>query len=258
MAAELIYEKDGTGQISFPLDKDCITIGRSHSNDLIVDDPRASGKHGRLIKEGDYYFLEDLGSSNKTFINDMEVTSRIKLSHEDTIRIGHTVFTYIDPGRQATLLLSGIKQKSANLGGVKKRHSRGALQKHIIIIVTCIFIFAFSIYCFYGGIFKQLSIDKHLKNADDYFKDKYYEKAMDEYNNVLKIDGDNRKAFRGLANCYRELFNYKEAIKYYEKIIKTGNTDEYYLDTCNDKGNTYLLYNDYREAAKAYKIVKDA
>ena len=258
MAAELIYEKDGTGQISFPLDKDCITIGRSHSNDLLVDDPRASGKHARLIKEGDYYFLEDLGSSNKTFINETEVTSRIKLSHEDTIRIGHTVFTYIDPGRQATLLLSGIKQKSANLGAVKKRHGQGALQKNIIIIGTIILIIAFSIYCFYGGIFQQLTIDKHLKNADDYFEDKHYDRAMDEYNNVLKIDKENRKAFRGLANCYREQFNYRDAIKYYGKVIKTGNTDEYYLETCNDKGNTYLLYNDYREAAKAYKTVRDA
>jgi len=258
MAAELIYEKNGAGQISFPLDKDCITIGRSHSNDLLVDDPRASGKHARLIKEGDYYFLEDLGSSNKTFINETEVTSRIKLSHEDTIRIGHTLFTYIDPGRQATLLLSGIKKKSATLGAVKKRHGQGIFQKHIIIIGTIILIIAFSIYCFYGGIFQQLTIDKHLKNADDYFKDKHYEKAIGEYNNVLKIDANNRKAFRGLANCYRELFNYREAIKYYGKVIKTGNTDEYYLETCNDKGNTYLLYNDYREAAKAYKTVRDA
>ncbi|MEQ8186758.1 MAG: tetratricopeptide repeat protein, partial [Candidatus Eremiobacterota bacterium] len=257
MTAELIYEKDGAGQISFPLNKKCITIGRSRSNDLFLDDPRTSGKHARLIKEGDYFFLEDLGSSNKTFINDMEVTSKVKLSHEDTIRIGQVLFTYIDPGRQATAPLSGIRKKST-AGIVKKRHGQTALQKHIIIIVTFIFILAFSIYCFYGGIFQQVRIDKHLKNADDYFKDKDYEKAIDEYKEVLKMDENNREALRGLGNSWRELFNYDEAIKYYEKITPKGTADKYYLETCNYKGNTYLLYNDYKEAEKAYKTVKDA
>ena len=45
-----------------------ITIGRVEGNDLVVDDPRISSRHGRLIRQGEGYAYEDLGSRNGSLL----------------------------------------------------------------------------------------------------------------------------------------------------------------------------------------------
>lgn len=68
-----------------------ITIGRSAENDVQIDNIAVSGKHARIIKGPDHYFIEDLDSTNGTFVNQEKITKRV-LKENDAITIGkHTL-----------------------------------------------------------------------------------------------------------------------------------------------------------------------
>ena len=85
----------------FPMDKDAFIIGRKPENDIQIDNPVVSGKHARIFKEGRKVVLEDLGSTNGTFVNKKKV-SKCELKHKDIVFIGkHTiVFLSDDPVAQ--------------------------------------------------------------------------------------------------------------------------------------------------------------
>jgi pSer/pThr/pTyr-binding forkhead associated (FHA) protein len=68
-----------------------VRVGRDAGNDIVLDDPRVSGQHARLIiVGGSHALLEDLGSSNGTFLNsaDTRVTRPTPISRSDTVYFG--------------------------------------------------------------------------------------------------------------------------------------------------------------------------
>ena len=68
-----------------------LTIGRSSDNDLHLDaDDFASSKHARIEPRRDGVWLEDIGSTNGTFLNGRQVTRPSRLSPGDVIRVGDT------------------------------------------------------------------------------------------------------------------------------------------------------------------------
>jgi pSer/pThr/pTyr-binding forkhead associated (FHA) protein len=72
-----------------------VRIGRATDNDIVVDDPRVSGHHARLIMVGGgRTMIEDLGSSNGTFLNsvDRKVTGPTLLAETDTLYFGTMAF----------------------------------------------------------------------------------------------------------------------------------------------------------------------
>jgi ABC-type multidrug transport system ATPase subunit len=69
------------------LEKSEINIGRSSDNDLIINNIKVSRKHAKLEKVGDEWFIEDLKSSNGTFVNSKKI-DRVKVSAKDIITIG--------------------------------------------------------------------------------------------------------------------------------------------------------------------------
>jgi hypothetical protein len=70
-----------------------LTIGRLPDNAVIIDNPAVSGHHARVVCEGEQFILEDLHSTNGTWVNTQQVT-RHTLTHGDVILIGkhHLVF----------------------------------------------------------------------------------------------------------------------------------------------------------------------
>ena len=70
------------------------THGRSDSADIPVDDPFASSAHARIFQRGDYMYLEDMGSTNGTYLNGRQVRTAERLKVADTIRIGDTEYRY--------------------------------------------------------------------------------------------------------------------------------------------------------------------
>lgn len=73
---------------SFPLGPSNI-IGRSLENcEIALNDSFLSGQHARLELQGDIWVLEDLRSTNGTFVNDMEVRDSAIVEQGDIIRVG--------------------------------------------------------------------------------------------------------------------------------------------------------------------------
>jgi len=73
------------------LDKDIVTIGRAIENDIVVTSKRVSREHARIRREGRKLLLEDLGSTNGTFVNEKPVTEA-QLKLDSRLRIGETIF----------------------------------------------------------------------------------------------------------------------------------------------------------------------
>ncbi|MCH7825051.1 MAG: SpoIIE family protein phosphatase [Acidobacteria bacterium] len=65
-----------------------VTVGRRTSNELQILDPTVSREHVRITHTEEGGHIEDLGSTHGTFVNDIRVTSRQPLSHNDRIRLG--------------------------------------------------------------------------------------------------------------------------------------------------------------------------
>jgi hypothetical protein len=70
------------------------TLGRSDSAEITVDDPFASSVHARIFPRGDFMFIEDVGSTNGTFLNGRQVRRAEQLKPADTIRIGDHEYRY--------------------------------------------------------------------------------------------------------------------------------------------------------------------
>lgn len=78
------------------LDKDSLSFGRKSDNDLVIDYPTISGHHGLIRKEDDHFIVEDLNSTNGTFINGRRVKSG-SLKDRDQIGVaGHILDFYTD------------------------------------------------------------------------------------------------------------------------------------------------------------------
>lgn len=70
-----------------------MTVGRSRHCDLSIQEPSISRKHVFLTVGGDVIQLQDLGSSNGTFINESQVIGESSLRHEDILRLGNARLT---------------------------------------------------------------------------------------------------------------------------------------------------------------------
>jgi pSer/pThr/pTyr-binding forkhead associated (FHA) protein len=78
------------------LDKTIVTIGRGASNDIVIDNLAVSSFHARIIIENGVFTLEDLNSTNGTFVNDRRI-AHVALNNNDAITIGKHTLLFSDP-----------------------------------------------------------------------------------------------------------------------------------------------------------------
>jgi hypothetical protein len=69
-------------------------LGRGDAADIVLEDSFASSNHARLVPHGDVIVLEDLGSTNGTYLNDEPLRGPQPLHPGDRIRIGDSDFTF--------------------------------------------------------------------------------------------------------------------------------------------------------------------
>ena len=75
----------------FDLVKDVMTIGRDMNNDLVVNDAEVSRNHGRLTSQSGGYLIEDLASTNGTFVNGQRLIGPKLLNPGDVVGFGETI-----------------------------------------------------------------------------------------------------------------------------------------------------------------------
>jgi hypothetical protein len=78
--------------VVFPLEG-WINVGRAATSDIVLDEQFVSSTHARLVPRGQFYYVEDLGSTNGTFVNERQVTEA-QLKMDSRLRIGETTFRY--------------------------------------------------------------------------------------------------------------------------------------------------------------------
>jgi len=74
--------------------RDGATLGRGDHADIRVDDPFASSAHARIFARGDFMHVEDMGSTNGTYLNGRQLRGAERLKVADVIRIGDTEYRY--------------------------------------------------------------------------------------------------------------------------------------------------------------------
>src|SRR5260221_4108945 len=77
----------------FDLKKDETTFGRKPNNDIVIENPAISGFHGKIVKEGDHFYVEDLNSTNGTFINGQRIKKSV-LKNKDQIGVARHVLYF--------------------------------------------------------------------------------------------------------------------------------------------------------------------
>lgn len=82
------------------LDKEVITIGRNPNNDIHIDNPAVSGSHAKIINEGGRISIEDVNSTNGTFINGKRI-SKSALNNNDVITVGKHTLVFSGPSQAA-------------------------------------------------------------------------------------------------------------------------------------------------------------
>jgi FHA domain-containing protein len=75
---------------------DGAVLGRGDQAEIRLEDPFASSRHARLLRQGGIIVLEDLGSTNGTYLNEELLTGPQPLHRGDRVRIGDSEFTYLD------------------------------------------------------------------------------------------------------------------------------------------------------------------
>ena len=95
---KLVVSLDGVVIKEVQITKDKTTLGRRPYNDIVIDNLAVSGEHAVMLAVGHDVFIEDLNSTNGTYINGKAVKKQL-MQHNDTVEIGKYKIKYlIDDG----------------------------------------------------------------------------------------------------------------------------------------------------------------
>ena len=91
---KLVVSLDGVVIKEVQITKDKTTLGRRPYNDIVIDNLAVSGEHAVLQMVGQDVFIEDLNSTNGTYINGKAVKKQL-LAHNDAVEIGKYKIKYL-------------------------------------------------------------------------------------------------------------------------------------------------------------------
>jgi len=91
MARQLLVTQGPLAGSRITLDSRPILIGRADDSTLKLDDDYASTRHARIAPQGEDWYVEDLGSTNGTYLDRAKVTGPTRVPLGVPVRIGKTV-----------------------------------------------------------------------------------------------------------------------------------------------------------------------
>ncbi|MGF3056577.1 FHA domain-containing protein FhaB/FipA [Microbacterium sp. YY-01] len=91
-AKRLVITSGPKAGLELPLGADPLTIGRSSESGLVIRDDYTSSHHARLMPWEQKWMLQDLDSTNGTFLDGNRVTSPVQVSLGSSIKVGATTF----------------------------------------------------------------------------------------------------------------------------------------------------------------------
>jgi pSer/pThr/pTyr-binding forkhead associated (FHA) protein len=69
-------------------------IGRDQGNDIVLEDDEISARHARILFADAGFWVEDLETTNGTFVNGERIQERTRLRNEDLVRLGRTLLQF--------------------------------------------------------------------------------------------------------------------------------------------------------------------
>jgi pSer/pThr/pTyr-binding forkhead associated (FHA) protein len=93
--ARLVLTLDGQVMAEYNMNKERYTVGRLPDNDIRIDNPAVSGHHSLIINILNDSFLEDLNSTNGTYVNG-KLIKKHALQHGDVITVGHHQLRFVE------------------------------------------------------------------------------------------------------------------------------------------------------------------
>ena len=84
----IISLKTSNNLKEYTFTKDLIIAGRTQTNDLVIDDPTVSRHHFKITRENNNFYIEDLNSTNGTYVNGLKIKKSI-LKDGDVISVSH-------------------------------------------------------------------------------------------------------------------------------------------------------------------------
>jgi pSer/pThr/pTyr-binding forkhead associated (FHA) protein len=93
--ARLVLTLDGQVLAEYNMNKERYTVGRLPDNDIRIDNPAVSGHHSLIINILNDSFLEDLNSTNGTYVNG-KLIKKHALQHGDVITVGHHQLRFVE------------------------------------------------------------------------------------------------------------------------------------------------------------------
>ena len=129
---KMIVSIDGVVIKEVQLTKDRTTLGRRPYNDIVIDNLAVSGEHAVMQMSGAEVFLEDLNSTNGTYVNGKAIKKQ-QLQNGDTVEIGKYKIKFVHDGaadghEKTTVINSGavVGAESATVGNAAIRVMSGA------------------------------------------------------------------------------------------------------------------------------------
>ncbi|GAB4544731.1 MAG: hypothetical protein Fur002_18190 [Anaerolineales bacterium] len=93
---QFVMRSGPTPGVTYPLQGDLLTIGRDAVNEIAINDAEVSRKHARLMFQGGKYVIEDLGSTNGTFVNGQRLVAQAVLKPGDVVSLGEQIVLMYD------------------------------------------------------------------------------------------------------------------------------------------------------------------
>jgi predicted component of type VI protein secretion system len=134
--ARLILSLDNQVLAEYNMSKERYTIGRLPDNDVRIDNPAVSGHHSLIINILNDSFLEDLNSTNGTYVNG-KLIKKHALQHGDVITIGHHQLRFADQQTndteqdefEKTMVIPAGQQNAEQLAMAEKAAEAAALSE---------------------------------------------------------------------------------------------------------------------------------
>jgi hypothetical protein len=117
----VIHEGSGAGS-EHPVHGELILGREAGSADLVLDDPGVSRRHARVLPENGGVIVEDLGSSNGTYVNGQRISGPIEVGAGDEVQLGATVLG-VEGGKTATALMPPAAPPTAAHSGAAPRRA---------------------------------------------------------------------------------------------------------------------------------------
>jgi hypothetical protein len=108
MSFKLSVRQGPRPNLVFELDQPSYMIGREAGNEIVIEDPQVSRRHAQLTRQGHSYLIEDVGSTNGTYVNGKRVMAPTLLANGDMVGLADTVIIAVQAplpaGEEATVV----------------------------------------------------------------------------------------------------------------------------------------------------------